>query len=194
MTELLVLVLQWLLVLNPLGTALYWRSIKAPDDASGDRTGILVGHLAALVLLVLAVPLGDEIIDALDISPPNWRIAAGVLLILGSLRAFIYREPFAGPRLDGDAQPRWLPASRLALWLAGPASLGVAITHGVDREAARVIVAIVVALLVVAAAQLAEPRLHGRAGRLVVRELARLTAFGTVILALRLIMDGVDGV
>jgi small neutral amino acid transporter SnatA (MarC family) len=194
MTEQLVLTLQWLLVLNPLGTTLYWRSVAATDDATGDRKGMLAGSVAATVLLVLAVLLGDDIIDALDISPPNWRIAAGVLLILGSLHAFVSRNPFAGTHHEGHSSPDWLPAARLALWLAGPPALGVAIAHGVDRGAVRAVAAIVVAVLAVLAVELAQSRWSGRAGFVAAREAARLTAVGAVVLALRLIMDGVDGV
>jgi small neutral amino acid transporter SnatA (MarC family) len=194
MTDLLVLTMQWLLVLNPLGTALYWRSIAVTDDAAASRNGLLAGYAVATVLLLIATVLGNAIIDALNISPPNWRIAAGVLLILGSLHAFVSRNPFAGASYEGEASASWLPPARLALWLAGPPALGFAVAQGVDRGSARAVIAIVAALIVVAGTQLLALRRAGLAARVEVRELARLTVVGVVVLALRLIMDGVDGV
>ena len=87
-------------------------------------------------LVALAAVTADELLDALDISPESFRIAAGVVLAAMGLRTILWPDPAPGP---------------FAAVLVTPELTCLAISFGADEPVLKVLGAAAVAMLFVAA-------------------------------------------
>jgi small neutral amino acid transporter SnatA (MarC family) len=195
MPEIISLTLQWLLILAPIGALLYWNSLATPAPASRSAlASSIAGVGGAFALLVLATLIGDPLLDLFNISEPNWRIAAGSLLILGAVRLVLMRDPFSAISFYAAGDPDWMRVVRLALWLANPAALAAAMSFALFRGRAETLIAIAIALAITQVLLISGRDLEARDGRPILREIARALLLGTVLVGLRLIIDGVDGI
>jgi small neutral amino acid transporter SnatA (MarC family) len=195
MPDVVSLTLQWLLIFAPIGALLYANTLIPASDRTRSSISAL-GVAGAVVLLAVAIALAEPFIDLLEISEPNWRIAAGALLILGAARLVLLREPFRAVPLRGDDRRDSAPlaVARIAVWLANPAAAAAAMAFALHRGTTETIIAIAVAGGIVLTLLVAGPGLEARAGRPILREIARALLLGTVLVGLRLIIDGVDGI
>ncbi|MPZ22647.1 MAG: hypothetical protein GEU28_03710 [Dehalococcoidia bacterium] len=207
MSDFLFALLVFAALFNPAGGALVWRSVRRiaadpsdldqgdPDNSVGATTRsypeVLPGVALAVVLLAIAALLGDGVIDLLDTSPSSFAVASGLLLILWAARLILQRRPFA---LDPSPPSAWLPALRMAGWLATPAALAIAAYHGADIGVGRTILAVAVAAAGVGVASALTERVASRTHLLALREAGRLVAAVLVVLAVVLIVDGVQTV
>jgi small neutral amino acid transporter SnatA (MarC family) len=169
--------------LNPARAAFGVPSRRQSPSAVGlAALGGLIGGLAVCAVAALGGPL----LDALDVSEPSFRIAAGLVAALGGIADLFRRPPAPEPALDG-----WRAALiPVAIPLvARPALLVLALGAGADRNVlvAAGAMAIAVALLCGLTASWGTdgPR------RRVLRWAARLLA--AVLVACGVVL-GVDGV
>jgi small neutral amino acid transporter SnatA (MarC family) len=66
------------------------------------RTALVAGaSVAALAIAAALLAVADPLLDALDISPESLRIAAGLVLVVGGVRALAAPRPSADPGLTG---------------------------------------------------------------------------------------------
>ena len=73
-----------------------------PDGAPRARLGlVLEASLAALLLAVAGLAAADPLLGALDVSEESLRIATGVILLAGGLRASVAPRPSSDPGLPG---------------------------------------------------------------------------------------------
>jgi small neutral amino acid transporter SnatA (MarC family) len=144
--------------------------------------GGVIGGLAVCA----AAAVGDPLLDALDVSEPSFRTAAGIVAGLAGAADLFRRPPPPEPALAGWRAaliPVAIPV------VARPALLVLALGAGADRGVLVCVAAMAtgVALLTVLAA--ARPT-EGPAGR-VLRWAGRLLAAGLVACGVILAIDGV---
>jgi small neutral amino acid transporter SnatA (MarC family) len=153
--------------------------------------GVALGAIG----LVVAALLGDDIIDVLDISLSSFQVGTALLLILGVLRVFVTRNPWAAPEYSGSFRPG-IAALRLALWIATPASLAAAAFYAADRGEGEAVAPLLLALMITAAAIAVGYGVKGDRDTpsLVLREAGRLIAIVLVVLAVDLLFDGITRV
>jgi small neutral amino acid transporter SnatA (MarC family) len=173
-----------LLALNParaaFGVPRAGRSAR--DVAWLCAAGGAIGGIAVSVCAVL----GGPALDALDVSTPAFRTAAGAIALLAGAIDLFRRPPDPEPALPGRRAalvPVALPL------VARPALLVMALSAGADRGAlvAVAAMAIGVAVLTALAARVPVDGPRGRA----LRWLARLSAAGLVACGVLLTIDGV---
>jgi small neutral amino acid transporter SnatA (MarC family) len=125
------------------------------------------------VLVVLAAAFADDALDALDISPESFRIAAGIVLAAAGARDLVW--------------PRASSGAPFAVVLLTPELVCVALSFGADEPAGRVLAAAALALPLVAIAALTN---RPRPGALPVQFLAALQ----IVVAVALTVSGVRDV
>jgi small neutral amino acid transporter SnatA (MarC family) len=177
-------VIALVVALNPARAAF---GIPRTGRSRGDFVGVAVlgGLIGGLAVFAAAVA-GGPLLDALDVSDPSFRLAAGVVAVLVGIADLFRRPPSPEPALPGWRAvlvPVAIPV------VARPGLLVLALGAGADGDAglAAVAMAIGIALLagIVAWAHTEGPR--GRVLRWASRVLgAALIACGVVL--------GVDGV
>ncbi|HET9738767.1 MAG TPA: MarC family protein [Solirubrobacteraceae bacterium] len=166
-----------LLALNPARAAFAVpRAGRSPLGVAA--AGGLIGGLAVCA----AAALGDPLLDALDVSEPSFRIAAGLVAVLTGVTDLFRRPPAAEPALSGwrgALVPLAIPV------VARPALIVLALGAGADRGVlvSAGAMAIGAVLLTALAAWHPEDRALRWAGRV----LAAALVVGGVIL-------GLDGV
>ncbi|HET8950080.1 MAG TPA: MarC family protein, partial [Solirubrobacteraceae bacterium] len=143
------------------------------------------GAIGGLAVCVFAA-LGDPILDALDVSTPAFRTAAGVIALLAGAIDLIRRPPSPEPALPGRRAalvPVALPL------LARPALLVMALGAGADHGPLVAVgtMAIGAAGLAALAARVSTDGPSGRA----LRWLARLFAAGLIACGVLLTIDGI---
>jgi hypothetical protein len=129
---------------------------------------VALALLAGFGLVVAAVVFGDDLLDALDISPESFRIAAGLVLGAAGTRTLIWPQPGQGP----------FPAV-----LVTPDLTCVALSFGADETTWKVFAAAAVALPFLIAAA-ARPR-----GPMVLA--AQFLAALELVVAVALIVSGI---
>jgi hypothetical protein len=92
---------------------------------------LAVALAAGAALIVAAVFAADPLLDALDISPESWRIAAAVVLAATAIRTIIW--------------PTW--NGPFAAVLVTPELAALSISFGADESAGKVLAAAAVALI-----------------------------------------------
>ena len=144
--------------------------------------GGAIGGLGACV----AAGLADPLLNALDVSDPSLRTAAGFLAVITGAVDLFRRPPPSEPALPGR-QAALVPVA-IPL-VARPALLLMAASAGADRGVAVTAVAMVagVALLAAVAARWPAEGPRGRA----LRWAARLFAAGLVACGVLLALDGI---
>jgi small neutral amino acid transporter SnatA (MarC family) len=147
-------------------------------------TGGAIGGLA----VVAAAALADPLLDALDVSDPSFRVAAGIVAGLAGISDLFRRPPRAEPALSGRRAalvPVAIPA------VARPALLVVAIGAGADHGAvvSAGAMATGVALLAGLVASVPPEGPHGRVLLWASRLLAAALVAGGAILTVDGILD-----
>jgi small neutral amino acid transporter SnatA (MarC family) len=172
-----------LLALNPARAAFgVPRAARSPRTVAGVAG---VGGVIGGIAVCGAAAVGGPLLDALDVSEPSFRLAAGIVAVLAGVADLFRRPPPAGPGLGGwrDALvPVAIPV------VARPALLVLALSAGADRGVLVSIggVATGVALLTGLAAAPTE----GAGGR-VLSWAGRLLAVGLVACGAIVAVDGV---
>ena len=161
------------------------RAALSTDDTTAVALG---GALTALLFVVLAA-VASPLIDALDVSAPNLRIAAGAVLAFVAVHDLVWRRPPAGAALPGRRAaivPVFFPV------LARPELGLLAMSIGADHGVLITAIAAVVAIATVAgwhavAVQRPEQPVFDR----VERGAGRAVAAVTVAVAVAITADGV---
>lgn len=173
------------LALNPARAAFAVPRSGTRQEAVGvSALGGAIGGIA----VAAAAALADPLLDALDVSDPSFRIAAGIVAGLAGIIDLFTKPPRPEPALRGRAAalvPVAIPA------VARPALLIVAIGAGADAGALPALGAMAfgVALLAGLVAELPCEGTHGRVLRWASRLLAAALVAGGVILTVDGIMD-----
>jgi small neutral amino acid transporter SnatA (MarC family) len=147
--------------------------------------GAVGGAIGGLAVCAFAV-LGDPVLDALDVSTPAFRTAAGVVALLAGAIDLFRRPPDPEPALPGRRAalvPVALPL------VARPTLLVMALGAGADQGALVAVgaMAIGIAFLTALAALAAVDGARGRA----LRWLSRLLAAGLIACGIVLAIDGI---
>jgi small neutral amino acid transporter SnatA (MarC family) len=103
------------------------RGAAGPSPVRLAALGGAIGGIAAVVVAALADPL----LDALDVSDPSFRIAAGAIAVLAGVADLFRRPPSPDPALPGwraALVPVTVPI------VARPAVLMLAVGAGADRS------------------------------------------------------------
>jgi small neutral amino acid transporter SnatA (MarC family) len=112
----------------------------------------IVAVAAAAALVVVGVLVADPLLDALSISPPSFRLAAGIVLLAAGLKTLVWPTPAPGP---------------FAAVLVTPELAVAAISFGADEPAGKVLAAAAVGLLpILLAARVQRPEASAVAARL----------------------------
>jgi small neutral amino acid transporter SnatA (MarC family) len=176
-----------LLALNPARAAF---GIPRAGRSARDVAGLAaLGAAMGGVAVCAAAAAGDVLLDAIDVSAPAFRTAAGIVAVLAGTTDLIRRPPAPEPALAGRAAalvPVAIPLvarpALLVMALGAGADIGVLVSVGA--------MAVGVALVTVQAAHCPS---DGPAGR-VLRWAVRLLATGLVAAGVLLAIDGVMSV
>jgi multiple antibiotic resistance protein len=147
--------------------------------------GAAAGGLAVYLVSLASGPL----LDALDVSAPAFRIAAGAVGAIAGAVAFVRPAPSPEPALPGRRAALVPVAVPL---VAGPALVFLALSAHADRGAGVVALALAIAVGVVAvvATRVGVDGVGGRG----LRWATRATAAAAVVAAVLLVIDGVFAV
>jgi small neutral amino acid transporter SnatA (MarC family) len=173
-----------LLALNPARAAFgIPRAGRLPRDAAGLAA---VGGLIGGVAVCAAAAVGDPLLEALDVSEPSFRTAAGIVALLAGIADLFRRPPPPEPALPG-----WRAALvPVAIPLvARPALVVLALGAGADRDVLVCAAAMAVGIALLAALTAWCPT-EGSGGR-VLRWGGRLLGAGLVACGVILTVDGV---
>ena len=188
----------------PLLLVVFWAALNPPASLASlgepfatlperRRRELLAASFAiAAALLLLAVALHEPLLDLLELSPPSFDVAAGIVMLAGAVRPLVRGraiEEATASMADGGRRSAIAP---LALpLLATPAAFAAAIAYA-ERAGEPETAIVAIALVALAALSLAwQPQLLARAGRAPIDGLARLTGALLVAVAVGLIVDGV---
>lgn len=173
--------------LNPASAALVMATRARTAVAPATWQLAVAGGVIALVLYAATAAGADWFLDALDIEPESFRVAAGVVMM--TVGAFaIWRgapEPVGSDNgYDAALFPVAIPL------LVTPAGLAAAITYGADDGASKAIMALVIPLalgvgLIAAGSKRLLPALDA---------VTRVTGALLVAVAAGLIVDGVRAI
>jgi small neutral amino acid transporter SnatA (MarC family) len=173
-----------LLALNPARASFgIPRSGRSPREVAW--LCVVGGAVGGLAVCVVAA-LGGPLLDALDVSTPAFRTAAGVVAVLAGATDLFRRPPRPDPALSGRGAaliPVALPL------VARPTLLVIALSAGADQGVVVAVAALVVAVagLTALTTRLAADGPSGRA----LRWAARLLAAGLVACGVLLTIDGI---
>jgi small neutral amino acid transporter SnatA (MarC family) len=172
-----------LLALNPARAAFAVASAgRSPRTAAGvAAVGGLIGGLAVCA----AAAAGGPLLEALDVSEPSFRLAAGVVAALAGAADLVRRPPPPEPALAGRRAalvPVAIPV------VARPALLLLALGAGADRGVSVSAGAMAIGIALLTALAAGRPT-EGPAGR-VLRWAGRLLAAGLVACGVILAVDG----
>jgi multiple antibiotic resistance protein len=162
------------------------RRDRSPRDvAVVAGIGAAAGGIAVFLVSLASGPL----LDALDVSAPAFRIAAGAVGAIAGAVAFVRPAPSPEPALPGRSAALVPVAVPL---VAGPALVVVALSAHADRGAGVVAVAlaIVVALVAVVSTRVGVDGVRGRG----LRWGTRATGAAAVVATVLLVIDGVFAV
>jgi multiple antibiotic resistance protein len=118
-----------LLALNPARAAL-----GVPRNSLPGRDRVWVacaGGVIGGLLVCMAAALGDALLDALDVSEPSFRLAAGIVALVAGAADLVRGPPSPEPALDG-CKAALVPVA--VPLVARPALLVMALGAGADRS------------------------------------------------------------
>jgi multiple antibiotic resistance protein len=118
-----------LLALNPARAAL-----GVPRNTLPGRDSVWVacaGGVIGGLLVCMAAALGDALLDALDVSEPSFRLAAGIVALVAGAADLVRGPPSPEPALDG-CKAALVPVA--VPLVARPALLVMALGAGADRS------------------------------------------------------------
>ena len=188
----------------PLLLAVFWGALNPPASVAAlpdafaavarERRArlLLAAWAVAAAPLVLAALLHAPLFELLEVSPPSFDVAAGLVMLVGAVRPLVRGRAIdeTAASLVGGGQRAALAPLAVPL-LATPAALAAAVSYGErSGEGATIVVALAISGLA-ALLLAAEPLLRPRAGRAVFEALARLSGALLVVAAVGLIVDGV---
>lgn len=161
------------------------------------RRGALAGvaGLLAMALLVAVAAARGPLFDFLEVSPPSFEVAAGLVMIAG-----IVWPPWRGRVLSlstaAGAAPQWRSAvSPLAMpVMAGPAALALAIAYSERYGVAETLAAAAAALVATVITLTVAPGVRRTAGPELLSALSRVAEALLFLVAIGLIVDGVQSV
>ena len=163
------------------------------DAVQRTRLASLVG-LIAFALMAGTAALGDPFLDWLDISPENFQLSAGLVMLPLALRLLWSGESMTLPReVDRPLRRVWLVPLTVPL-VAGPASLVAALSYGTRFGLGPTLGAAALVLTLTALAFAAAPQLRRSLGTPGISALGRLTGVLLVVVAIELLVDGVQSV
>lgn len=142
---------------------------------------------AAFLLLGVAVLAGDPFLDWMDISPENFQLAAGVIMLPQALQ-LLWRG-----RSLSDAGPGTIVPLAAPL-LAGPASLAAAMSYGTRFGESDAIGATAVVLIATAGLLLASDWIGRKVSPAMIGLFGRLNGALLAVIAIELAVDGVRSV
>jgi small neutral amino acid transporter SnatA (MarC family) len=173
-----------LLVLNPARASFgVPRAGRSAREVA--RLCLVGGAVGGLAVCVFAV-LGDPLLDALDVSAPAFRTAAGVIALLAGATDLVRRPPSPEPALPG---PRAALVPVAVPLVARPALLVMALGAGADQSVLVTLGAMVVGVVVLTAVA-TRASTEGPSGR-ALRWAGRLLAAGLVACGVLLTIDGI---
>jgi small neutral amino acid transporter SnatA (MarC family) len=173
-----------LLALNPARAAFgVPRARRSSREVAG--LAALGGAIGGLMVCASAA-VGDVLLDALDVSAPAFRTAAGAVAALAGAADLIRRPPAPEPALAGRAAALVPVAIPL---VARPALLLMALSAGADRGVNVSLAAVAIGIALTTALAAGSPT-DGPGGR-VLHWAARLMAAGLVACGVVLVIDGV---
>jgi small neutral amino acid transporter SnatA (MarC family) len=159
------------------------RLLLGARSAKTRRQAALGGVLAALIVAVVLGALATPLIDALEIAPETFRIAAGMVITLAALITLAV-PPSQAEALRGGPTDGLVPVAYPIL--LGPATVMTWLVTGVDRGVLPTLG--IAALGYGVAAALAGVPEGRRSGWLAA---ARLAACALVLMGVALVIDGV---
>jgi multiple antibiotic resistance protein len=163
------------------------------DGVQRARLASVIG-LIALVLMDGTAALGDPLLEWLDISPENFQLAAALVMAPLAFRLLWSGESMTLPReVDGPGRRVWLTPLTVPL-VAGPASLVAALSYGTRFGLEPTLAATAFVLTLTALAFAAAPQLRRFLGTSGISALGRLTGGLLVVVAIELLVDGVQSV
>jgi small neutral amino acid transporter SnatA (MarC family) len=164
----------------------------APDVAAGVGAGAsspaalaAVGGAIGGLAVCLVAAAGDPLLDALDVSEPSFRLAAGIVAVVAGIADLFRRPPSPEPALPGW-RAALIPVAVPAV--ARPALLVMAIGAGADRSVLVTLVSMVVAVALLTG--LAAWRPAGGPGDRTLGWARRLLAAGLLACGVLLSVDG----
>jgi small neutral amino acid transporter SnatA (MarC family) len=170
------------LALNPARAAFGVPRRSSPSAVELAAVGGVIGGLAVCA----AAALGGPLLEALDVSAPSFRLAAGIVALLAGAADLFRRPPASEPALAGRRAALVPVAIPL---VARPALLVLALGAGADRGVLVSVGALAVALALLIGLAARSPT-DGPGGR-VLRWGARLSAAVLVACGALLAVDGV---
>ncbi|MFW6075432.1 MAG: hypothetical protein ACOC9Y_07545 [Chloroflexota bacterium] len=190
MTDLLYVALVVFLAANAPAAARVWkRTIRVSIGI--DRFAWTLGVCAVTVIAgVLFAMFAESIIDLFGVSLPTFKIAAGVLLLLGVIPVFVP----ATPRDPNPPDRAIWPALRLLLWLASPSVLFAIVALSADLGSTHAASGTVVGVAGAAIMLLIALRFESHPVERVFVWLSWLLAAVLVVIAAELIRQGVQTV
>lgn len=184
MSDFLRLLATFLAAVNPPAVALVVANTSFGADPRRRWLVPLLGAaLAAAIFLVLALS-ADSLLDALDIAPESFRVAAGI--VMGASGTFVVWSGRAGSEAATEGWQAAIFPLALPL-LAGPAGLLAAISYGADDGAGKTAAAAILAVALGAALVAWRPAKGGAA----LDALARVLGALLVAFAAALVVSGV---
>ena len=109
---------------------------------------VALGAAAALAVAAALVALADPLLDALDVSPESFRLAAGLVLAVEGARVLVWPHPLAAAPLGGRTAALVPVAFPLLLQ---PGVVVLALAAGAEDAEWRGLVALAAALAAAAA-------------------------------------------
>jgi small neutral amino acid transporter SnatA (MarC family) len=179
----LLLAVAWLAVVNPPRTR-----HGLPDAARGRQPALVIGAALALAVLAGLAAGSGPLLEALEITPETFRIAAGLVVLVGGLRSYVWETPHDEPVPDGTKAALWPIAFPR---LITPAAVLLAVSAGSREGVGATALAAGVALVVAVAA--GPVRTDSDAGRVLVA-LGRVLAVLAVAAGVFLMVDGIRDV
>jgi small neutral amino acid transporter SnatA (MarC family) len=173
-----------ILALNPARAAFGIPRRGSPPPSAG-RLVAIGGAIGGLVVCVVAA-LADPLLDALDVSEPSFRAAAGIVAVIAGVADLFRRPPPPEPSLPGwraALVPVAVPV------VMRPALVVLALGAGADQDLLVSVGAMALAIALVAGLTAWAPT-DGPGGR-VLRWAGRLAAAGLVACGVVLGIDGV---
>ena len=187
----------------PLLLAVFWGALNPPasvaslpdsfaEVARERRARLLAAAWAlAAALLALAALLHEPLFDLLEVSPPSFDVAAGIVMLVGAVRPLVRGRAIeeTTASLAGGGWPATVAPLAVPL-LATPAALAAAVSYG-ERSGAGATIVVAIAIAGLAALLLtAQPLLATRGGRALYEAGARLGGALLVVSAIGLVVDG----
>jgi small neutral amino acid transporter SnatA (MarC family) len=214
--------LRFLVIFNPPGAALAFHWLGAQHEPPTRRRAQLAACCIAAALTLAAGLLGNKIVALFGVTLPSFQIAAGVLLLVSAVGRLLVRDPFAIEPFSLGRWTAAISALRAALAVVTPAAFAALVFYGASaaddgkQSGLGVVAGLSVALAFTLSVALlmsarndrpvqtsASPTLGASGSQSVhnasrshffLRELGRVLLVVLVVLAVGVVVDGVEAV